>query len=169
MVRRGAGTARRFRAGMSRVAALAALLLALGGCAGFGLREPLRVDLVGIEPLQGEAMESRFLLKLRVQNPNEAPLEYDGLSVELVVGDSRIASGVSDRSGTIPRFGETVIALPLSLSVTTIVRRAIDLATGGAPTDFELRGRLAGPGFGSTRFRSRGALDLPFPFPKDLR
>ena len=145
-------------------ALLLALLLPIAGCAALGLRDPVSVDVVGVEPIQGEGMESRFLLKLRVQNPNEMPIEYDGLFIELEVGGSRIASGVSDERGTIPRFGETVVSLPVSLSMTAVIRRAIDVATGErGSSDYVLHGRLAGPAFGGIRFETRGALAFPFP------
>src|SRR4029450_3954606 len=47
---------------------------ALTGCAGIGLREPLRVSLAGLEPLSGEGLEARFVAKIRVQNPNDGPV-----------------------------------------------------------------------------------------------
>src|SRR5690606_39998340 len=100
--------------GAARLAALAALLLALAGCAGFGLRDPVSVNVVGLEPMQGEGMESRFALTLRVQNPNATPLEYDGVFVALDLRGSRLASGVSDERGVVPRYGEAVVTLPAS-------------------------------------------------------
>jgi len=139
-------------------------LLAFGlvGCASLGLHEPPTVNLVGIEPIAGEGLESRFELRLRIQNPNERPIEYDGMSVELAVGGSKLASGVSDRRGTIPRFGEEVLTVPVSVSMPALVRQAIGLATGGRPgTEYTMRGKLSGPAFGATRFESSGDLMLP--------
>ena len=61
------------------------LALALEGCAGTLIRDPVRINVVGIEPLAGEDLEMRFTLKLRLQNPNDTAIEYDGvaLAVEL--------------------------------------------------------------------------------------
>ena len=133
------------------LAFLAALLLA--ACASLTGREPLTVDVVGLEPLPSQGMEGRFLVKLRVQNPNEAPIEFDGVSVRLDVRGQRLASGVSDARGTVPRFGETVIAVPVTVPVAAMVRQAIGLATGDRTRlDYELTGRLAGPGFGGVGF-----------------
>lgn len=146
----------------ARLAALAILLLALAGCAGLGLRDPVSVNVVGLEPMKGEGMETRFALKLRVQNPNENPVEYDGVFVELDVAGSRLASGVSDQRGVVPRYGEAVITLPMSVSIGAMIRQAIDLATGErARADYQLRGKLAGPAFGDHRFESSGELQLP--------
>jgi len=55
----------------------------LAGCANLGLREPVQVNVVGIEPLSGEGMEMRMSVKVRVQNPNDAALDFDGISIAL--------------------------------------------------------------------------------------
>jgi hypothetical protein len=143
-------------------ASVATAAVGLAGCAGFGLRVPVDVLVAGIEPIPGEGMEARFALKLRVQNPNEQPIEYDGVHVELDVRGARLASGVSDQRGTVPRFGERVITVPMSVSVLGVVRQAIDFATSQrVKADYAMRGRLAGPGFGGVRFESKGELQLP--------
>lgn len=140
----------------------AALTLALAGCAGLGLRDPVSVNVVGIEPIPGEGMEGRFLLKLRVQNPNETAIEFDGVYVEFEVRGSRLATGVSDERGSVPRFGERIIALPISVSASAMLRQALGLASGERrKTDYVLRGKLAGPAFAAVRFESQGELQLP--------
>jgi hypothetical protein len=48
---------------------LAGLVVFLSACVGMGLKEPINVDVVGLEPMRSDAMEARFLVKLRVQNP----------------------------------------------------------------------------------------------------
>lgn len=141
---------------------LLSLVMLLSACAGLALRDPVNVDVVGIEPLPGQGMEGRFLVKLRVQNPNEQPVDYDGLYVELEVRGHRLASGVSDERGTIPRFGESVLSLPMTVPVTAMVRQALGFASGDRTrVDYLLRGKLAGPGFGGVSFQSRGELALP--------
>jgi hypothetical protein len=135
---------------------------ALGSCAALTGREPLVVDVVGIEPLPGQGMEGRFAVKLRLQNPNETPISFDGVSVTLDVRGGRLASGVSDARGTVPRFGETVISVPVTVPVSAVLRQALGLATGDrSRVDYELRGRLAGTGLGTVGFRSTGELALP--------
>lgn len=146
---------------VSRIVAIA-LVVAVAGCAGLGLRDPVSVHVVGLEPMPGEGMETRFALKLRVQNPNEAPLEFDGVFVEFDVRGSRLASGVSDQRGLVPRFGETVITVPMSVSVGAMIRQVIGLATAErVRADYQMRGKLAGPAFGGYRFESKGEVQLP--------
>jgi len=149
---------------------LAGLLATTAGCAALALRDPVAVHVAGLEPIAGEGLETRFLLKLRVQNPNDTPIEYDGLFVELEVSGTSLASGVSDRAGVVPRFGEQVIAVPVTVPVGSIIRQAIGLATRDRPRlDYLLRGRLAGPGFGGVRFQSKGELQLPDPASPPVR
>jgi LEA14-like dessication related protein len=137
-------------------------LLPLAACASLTGREPLVVGVVGLEPLPSEGMEGRFALKLRVQNPNEAQVAFDGVSVNLDVRGTRLASGVSDVRGTVPRFGETVLTVPVTVPVTAMIRQAMGLATGDrGKLDYELRGRLAGSAFGGVSFTSTGQLTLP--------
>ena len=143
--------------------ALHALALLLAGCATLQGREPIDVILVGVEPLEGEGLEARMLVKLRIQNPNDAPLDFNGISLQIDVNDKRFATGVSDAAGSVPRFGETVIEVPVSISVVRIARQAIDVVSdqyrGKLP--YEITGRLAGPAFGSAHFKSRGEFTLP--------
>src|SRR5262245_28448959 len=96
---------------------LAILLLTvvsiLGGCATLEGRDPVQVTVAGIEPLEGEGLEVRMLVKLRVQNPNDTPVDYSGVYVKLDVQGSTFASGVSDERGSVPRYGESVIGVPV--------------------------------------------------------
>ena len=141
---------------------LGAAALALSGCASLVGREPVRVNVVGVEPLRGEGLEARLALKLRVINPNDVAISYDGLSVELDVRGQPFASGVSNERGEVPRFGEAVITLPVSVSALSMVRQALGMARGGNQRiDYVLRGRLAGTALGGVRFSSRGEIELP--------
>ena len=146
-----------------RTALLAGLGAAsLAGCAGLGFGEPVNVSVVGMEPLPGQGMEGRFLVKLRVQNPNDRPIEYDGVSIELDLRGNRLATGVSDERGTVPRFGEAIVQVPVSVPVSALVRQALGFATGDRTrADYRLRGRLASSGFGGVSFSSSGELTLP--------
>lgn len=144
---------------------LAALALSatIAGCAGLGLGPPVSVNVAGIEPLPSQGLEGRFAVRLRVQNPNDRPLEFDGIAIELAVRGATLARGVSDQRGTVPRFGETVITVPVSVPMSALIRQALGTAAGDAlRTDYELRGRLAGPGLGGgVRFDSRGEFAFP--------
>lgn len=141
-------------------------VLNLGACAALPGREPVQVTVAGIESLPGEGLEMRMMVKLRVQNPNDAPLEYGGVYVKLEVQDRTFASGVSDERGSIPRFGESVINVPVTISTLRVAFHALGVALDGKPAEkvsYKLSGKLDGPMFGSTRFQADGELSLTKP------
>jgi LEA14-like dessication related protein len=148
-----------------RRAALVGLAVsALAACAGLGLREPVRVSLAGLEPLEGAGMEARFVARIRVQNPNEAPIAYDGLSVEVDLNGRSFASGVSDAVGEVPRFGEHVLELPVTVPASSIVRQILDLIKGDrSKVTYRVHGFLHTGTFGRVPFDSAGEIDLPKP------
>jgi len=138
----------------------------LQGCASLKGRDPLQVTVAGIEPLPGQGMELRMLVKLRVQNPNDTPVDFDGASLQMQVQGKTFATGVSDVAGTVPRFGETVVAVPVTVSAFRMLGQALGvLRSGGVngPIAYEMKGKLSGSGFGSTRFQTQGELNLPAP------
>ncbi len=154
--------------GMKTLTSLLVLLAAVGigaGCASMQQRDPLQVTVAGIDPLQGEGMELRMLVKLRVQNPNDAPIDYNGVAVEMNVQGKTFATGVSDAHGSVPRFGESVIEVPVTASAFRMARQALGfMKGGGAGLDkihYELKGKLNGPGFSTVRFTNNGDLELP--------
>src|SRR5512136_1323884 len=86
--------------------------LPLAGCAGLQSNEPIQVMMVGVEPLQGEGLELRMLVKLRIQNPNDSPLDFSGVYVQMNVQGKSFATGVSDAAGSVPRYGEAIVNVP---------------------------------------------------------
>ena len=132
----------------------------LPACA--SLDEPLQVNVVGMESLPGEGMELRLAVKLRIQNPNDSPIEFDGVSLSLEVRDATFATGVSPEKGVVPRFGEAVIVVPMSISAVSAVRQLFGLAMSkdkSGPTEYTMYGRLSGA-FGGASFEKTGVIDF---------
>jgi LEA14-like dessication related protein len=145
-----------------RLFLLVTALLVLSGCASLPHKDPLQVTVAGIEGLPGEGMELRMLVKLRVQNPNEAPIEYSGAYLEFDVLDKTFATGVSSETGTVPGFGEAVIAVPVTVSVLRMVRQVVGMLDG-EPVEkitYEMSGKLNGGLFNTERFSAKGEFDL---------
>ena len=131
--------------------------LALAGCVSWPGSEPLRVTLASVEPLSGEGLEVRMLLKLRVQNPNQSPIDYQGISVTLDLRGSTLASGVSPEAGSLAGFGEKVVEVPVTVSAVAALRQVFGLASGSnRGLDYVLRGRLGWHGF-----EASGKIDWP--------
>jgi LEA14-like dessication related protein len=136
-------------------------VLLLAGCASLH-RQPLKVTVAGVEPMRGEGLEMRMALKLRVQNPNEAPVDYKGASVEMALQGKTLASGVSDERGSVPGFGEAVIRVPLTLPGLHAAGQTLSsLMKSAGKVEYEVKGKLAASGARGTGFKTKGELDLP--------
>lgn len=142
---------------------LSLLLLSLSACALFPNRDPVNINVVGLEPLPSQDLEVRFAIKLRVQNPNETAIDYNGIALDLEVNGRPLASGVSDQVGSIPRFSETVVSVPVSVSAFSVLRQTLGLSQTQTLDNlpYVLRGKLAGGVFGTMRFIDSGKLSLP--------
>ncbi|MBT2341119.1 MULTISPECIES: LEA type 2 family protein [Pseudomonas] len=149
---------------MRRILGLSLLmiLLNLSACALFPHRDPLNINVVGIEPLPSQDLEMRFAVKLRLQNPNETTIDYNGVALELEVNGRELASGVSDQTGSIPRFSEAIVSIPVSISAFSVLRQTLGLSQTQSLDNlpYVLKGKLAGGLFGTMRFVDRGTLDL---------
>lgn len=141
----------------------------LSGCATWPVAEDVpNVRVAGLEPLPAEGLEIRLALKLRVQNPNDSALAYNGISVQLKLDGQGLASGVSNASGEIARFSEEVLTIPVSISAFSVVRqifsRSADTteSTVNQSIAYSLTGKMgavAGKS-GTTRFSDEGELNL---------
>ncbi len=148
-----------------RLTLSALLLVGASGCSLLGARDEVYVNVVGLEPLPSQEMEARFALKLRVQNPNEQAIRYDGIALELRVNNRPFASGVSDEAGEVPRYGEKLIYIPITISAFSVLRQAWGVAastpSSKAAVPYELSGKLGGGLLGAARFSDSGDLSLP--------
>lgn len=137
-------------------------VLALAGCATLPQQDPLQVTVAGIEPLEGEGLEMRLRVKLRVQNPNDTPIDFNGAYVKLEVQDRTFATGVSDEVGSVPRFGEAIVSVPVTVSVLRMVRQVMGVMDG-KPVDqirYSMTGKLNRSNYGALRFESQGEFTL---------
>jgi len=136
--------------------------LTFTGCAWLPRTDPPQVTLVGVEPAASEGLQARIQLKLRVLNPNDAPIDYDGIYVQLDLLDRSFASGVSNQSGTVPAFGEAVISVPVTVSVLGIAGQMMGLLSGKSRDriTYAMHGKLNSPTSGALRFKSQGELNL---------
>ena len=146
-------------------------LLCVGGCTTLPSRDPLQVTVAGIEPLQGEGFELRMLTKLRVQNPNDSPIDYRGVYVKIELQGKTFATGVTDVSGIVPAFGESVIEVPVTASAMRMAHQFFGLVNAREPPDklqYSMTGKLSGGGtFGSQRFEASGEFSLKPPEPAE--
>lgn len=141
----------------------ALMALTLGGCALFSRQDPLQVTVVGIEPLPGQDLEMRMALTLRVQNPNDQAVDFDGMALTLNVNGQPLASGVSDQAGHIGRYAEQVVTVPMSVGAFGMLRQvyALDRWQGLDGLPYRVEGKVSGHGWGTWRFSDNGTLRWP--------
>lgn len=166
-------TGSRWHRTLSRLASLMLFVLVVGGCAALAGRDAPLVQVVGMEPMPSEELEMRFGLKLRVQNPDDQPIAFDGVAVELKLDGYGLASGVSDQRGEIPRFGEAVVTVPVTVSAFAALRQLFGRLGQGpgslqtartGPLKYELLGKFGGgSGLNPIRFRANGQFSFDAP------
>ncbi|HEY8521306.1 MAG TPA: LEA type 2 family protein [Gammaproteobacteria bacterium] len=143
--------------------ALVVLAAWLAGCATVANRDPLNIAVAGIEPLPSEGLELRLAVAIRVQNPNDRPLEYTGVALTLDLNGRRLATGVSDAVGVVPRYGESVFTIPVTISAFDMARQVFGFANAPEAREvrYRVRGKLEGGLLGTRRFNDEGSFELP--------
>ncbi|HLU07748.1 MAG TPA: LEA type 2 family protein [Woeseiaceae bacterium] len=146
----------------------AILVLTIGfasACAYMPNRDPLAITVAGIESLPGEGMELRLAVKVRIQNPNDLPVDYKGAALTLDLNGRKLASGVMGESGTVPRYGEVVMVIPVTISAFDMARQVLGAASASGQDDvhYRVRGKLEAGLFGTRRFSDEGMFQLDQP------
>ncbi len=147
--------------GVSLLALIASL--AAAGCATLPSSDPLSIGVAGIEPLPGEGLELRLAIQVRIQNPNDAAIDYTGAALTLDLNGRKLASGVSDMTGTVPRYGEAVLTIPVTISAFDMARQVLGFANSPNEPNvrYRVRGKLEAGLFGTRRFEDEGTFELP--------
>jgi LEA14-like dessication related protein len=144
---------------------IAAALLVSGLCSCMTLSpnsDPLNVSVAGVEPLDGEGFELRLAVKVRIQNPNDAPVQYNGVALTLELNGKKFGSGVSDETGTVPRYGETVVTLPVTVGPFNMARQVLGFLNSGdvKSVSYAVHGKLEGGPFATKRFSDKGTFEM---------
>ncbi|MCI5212353.1 MAG: hypothetical protein D3910_27035 [Candidatus Electrothrix sp. ATG2] len=114
-------------------------------------KEDLQIALSDIELQEIKALETIFLLKLRIINPNDTAMEIRSLKCELKINGESFASGISDKRQGVPPFGTISVPVVVYTSQLAIVGSVIEILQkdvqqyGGRaeePLNYELIGQL---------------------------
>ena len=106
------------------VLSLCALIYALlAGCTGMpGSLEKPDVNVTSIKIGANEGLEQRFIVGLRITNPNRVALPIHGMSYNLALDGINLAKGVTNKIDTIPAYGEAKIDVEVGISLLSGVR-----------------------------------------------
>lgn len=145
------------------IAVVAAMLLGVGCAALTGVNAP-RVNVSNVTPQDVTLFEQKFLVQLRIQNPNDFDLEVRGMTFSLDLNGKSFATGLSNRQVTIPRFGSELVEVEMFSGTAGILRQLTGLTSRGQPKfAYRLRGKvyLEKPHSGSLAFDEEGEIELP--------
>jgi LEA14-like dessication related protein len=113
---------------------LRALLLgaALAGCQSFDPAsvQPPNISLADLGVRELGMFEQRYVVRLRVQNPNPHALPITGMAYRVKLNNAEFGRGVSRQAVTVPAYGETVVELDLVSSLWQLFERVRDLQAG---------------------------------------
>lgn len=140
------------------------------GCAGITSNlDPPRVTIADIRVQEIKTMETIFLVELRVLNPNDEPLNVEGVTCDLEIDGRHFAAGIANGRHQIPAYGTALVPVNVYASmfemVASVINRIQAANTGqqGQAMDYILHGkvRLDGGGLQKTvPFESSGTLSL---------
>ena len=157
------------------LAMLLASLLFLSGCAGLGTETRPQVTLANLQVREVRALETVFLVELRILNPGDTLLNIRGIDCDLSVDGRHFATGLSGNPVDILPYSSVIVPVPVYASMLDMVASVVsrlqtpDARPGAVePLRYELAGhvRLSGGIGGSGRnlpFTSQGELALGVP------
>ncbi|MEP6390964.1 MAG: LEA type 2 family protein [Halioglobus sp.] len=109
-------------------------LVTLAGCASLvPPMDPPKVTVENIRSLPVEGSGPRFLITVRVVNPNEQALDIAGISYEIELMDRELVTGVANDIPLIEGYSEQSIDLEAGVNLFEFLRLLASL--GRSPTD----------------------------------
>lgn len=123
---------------------LVATLFFLSGCATMNLdyEEP-RVELVSFKALPANGFEQNFEIGLKLTNPNNFELPFNGISYQLSVAGETLAHGVAANIPTAGAYGESRFVVPVSTNLMGGIKviRAL-MYSQGQDISYQLKAKL---------------------------
>jgi LEA14-like dessication related protein len=124
---------------------VAALLAALCGCADLTrslntFKEP-RVSLAGLAVKELNLLEPSFLVRLKVENPNDLNVSLDGADVALALNGQPVATGTSRGPLTLARLGSSEMDVEVKAGTLSVVQQILGLQANQA-LGYDVSGHL---------------------------
>lgn len=108
---------------MTRLIVALLLLFALAGCATLtGDLDPPTVTIENVESLPGSGSTPRFLITLRIANPNKQALDIVGVSYSLALLNKEVISGVTNDVPRIEAYSEETVPLEAGIRLFELLR-----------------------------------------------
>ena len=135
---------------------------ALSACTSLNeLDQPPRITLVNLKPVQIQLLEQRYLVTIRIQNPNPVALPIRGLDYALSINGSPFADGVSNQRITIPAYGEKTIDLGVTSTIIKLLDQIRRFSENTGTVTYGISGTLGVDGLSQgVPFKRDGEIDL---------
>ncbi len=134
------------------------LLVLFSGCA--QVNNQAKVSLADIQILEIRALETAFLIELRIMNATESPFLVKGIECDLDVDGNNFASGVAGEQHEIPAYGSAIIPVTVYASALDVVPSVIRIIQSNKSQQQPLRYELSG----HIRLGSNNSLRKTLPF-----
>lgn len=139
------------------------LCVILAGCAGLGLGlEPPKISIANLNVANATLFEQNYLIKLRIQNPNDADIPIKGMQYEITLNGQHFASGVSNQELVVPGLGSTTIDVEAVSTLLSVFKQLTAMQQGKLQSvAYSLNGKifLSGPG-NNIPFDYRGEIPI---------
>jgi len=124
---------------------LLGLLSSLAGCSTWfsGDFQDPRVQLTDVEIIKARLLEQQFMLRFRIDNPNERSLPVRGLIYTVHLNDVELASGESSGWTTVPAHGSDYYEVPIHTNLWRHMKYIVRLLEKpDRPIAYRLEGEL---------------------------
>ena len=121
------------------------LLCSLGGCSSWftgDFRDP-EVRLLKVDVIKAKLLEQKFVLRFRVDNPNDISLPIRGLKYNVKLNGVPLAKGESEKSFTVPARGHQTFDVPVRTNLWRHLKRIVNaLDDPDQPISYQLQGEV---------------------------
>ena len=126
-------------------ATFVALLVTMASCSSLGpkLVAP-QVSLVGIQIMSADMFAQQFMVRVKVENPNDLEIAVSGIEYEIFLMGDSFAEGVSDSSFMLPAKGEAEFDMIVKTNFVSSLGRLVSRTSGGKLEDvpYQVTGKL---------------------------
>ena len=121
------------------------LFVSLGGCSRWltdDFRDP-EVRLLKVDVVKAKLLEQKFVLRFRIDNPNDISLPIRGLNYNVKLNGVLLAEGQSDKSFTVPARGHQTFEVPVRTNLWRHLKRIVNsLEDPDEPISYQLQGEV---------------------------
>lgn len=121
------------------------LLLGVSGCSSVAtddLQDPL-VRLLKVDVVKAKLLEQKFVLRFRIDNPNDLSLPVRFLRYKVRLNGVPLAEGESDRDFVIPAKGHQVFEIPVRTNLWRHLKQIVNLLEDpNKPISYQLQGEV---------------------------